>query len=261
MKRKEFEHFSRLLQQRLQREEQVFALIALGSMAEPQRADEWSDHDFWVVAASGKAEELLADLSWLPHAEQILVPIRQAPCYYTVLYADGHVAEFAIFTPETMLNGKLSAYRVLFDRLGLSRNLQQITCQSQAHPSESRALALMHNFLVTLLTGAGRAGRGEMLSSDKYTIYLAVDLLLELFRQYIPTEQPALVDPLDAWRRCEIIYPELTGELRMILHLPMPARALQLLELADQQLCTRMPNYPRTAVEIVRRKLGAPFNS
>jgi hypothetical protein len=47
----------------------------------------------------------------------------------------------------------------------------------------------------------------------------------------------------------------------MILHLPMPARALQLLETADQQLGTRMPNYPRTAVEIVRRKLGAPVNS
>lgn len=260
MRNQEFEHFSTVLQQRLQLDEQVFALIALGSMAEPQRADAWSDHDFWIITASGKDDELLADLSWLPNAEQIVAPIRQAPRYYTVLYANGHVAEFAIFTPETMVNGKLSTYRVIFDRFGLSRTLQQIAHQATAQPDEIRALALLHNFLVTLLTGVGRAARGEILSGDKYTTYVAVDLLLELVGCYVPTAQPALVDPLDARRRCEVVYPELAGSLQMILRLPMPERACQLLEMADKQLSSRMSNYPRTTVEIVRRKLVEQLN-
>ena len=54
MTSQEFERYSTALQQRLQTDEQVLALIALGSMAEPHRADAWSDHDFWVVTAPGK---------------------------------------------------------------------------------------------------------------------------------------------------------------------------------------------------------------
>ncbi len=260
MRNHEFEHFSSTLQQHLETDEQVFALIALGSMAEPNRADDWSDHDFWVVTAPDKDNELLADLSWLPNAEQIVAPIRQAPRYYTVLYANGHVAEFAIFTPETVVNGKLSSYRVLFDRFGLSSTLASLAHEAQAQPDEINALALLHNFLVTLLTGVGRAARGEILSSDKYTTYLAVDLLLELVRLYVPTEQPTLVDPLDAWRRCEVIYPELAAALQIILRLPMPERAIHLLEIADKQLCSRMSNYPHATVNNVRRKLVKPRN-
>ena len=261
MTSQEFENFSITLQQRLQMDEQVFALIALGSMAEPQRADGWSDHDFWIVTASGKDDELLADLSWLPNAEQIAAPIRQAPRYYTVLYSSGHMAEFAIFTPETMINGKLSTYRVMFDRFGLSKTLEQITRQSHAQLDEPRALALLHNFLLALLTGVGRAARGEFLSSSKYTTYFAVDHLLELFRQYIPTDQPTLIDPLDGWRRCEVTYPELVKALQMILRLPVSEQALRLLELADQQLCICMSNYPHATVELVRQKLVKQLNS
>ena len=132
MQSQEFELFSTTLQHRLQMDEQVFALIALGSMAERQRVDEWSDHDFWIVTAAGKDDELLSDLAWLPNAEQIVAPIRQAPRYYTVLFSSGHMAEFAIFTPETLIKGKLSTYRVMFDLIGLSKTLEQITHQSHA---------------------------------------------------------------------------------------------------------------------------------
>ncbi len=253
----EFARFSDALQQRLEADDLVFALVALGSMAELQRADVWSDHDFWVIAAPGKDDALLANLAWLPDADQIIAPIRQAPRYYTVLYASDHVAEFAIFTPDSMASGKLSSYRVLFDRIGLSQSLEAIAQQAQTPPDETQMLALMHNLLVTLLTGAARAARGEILDSDKYINYFAVNLLLELFKHTIPTEHPEVIDQLDAWRRCEVIYPLLAAQLQTILRLPMPTRAVHLLALADAQLATRVPNYPHATVEIVQQKLLA----
>ncbi|MCX6046580.1 MAG: hypothetical protein NT075_15860 [Chloroflexi bacterium] len=253
----EFAHFSTVLQDRLARDDQVFALIALGSMAEPQRADAGSDHDFWVIAAPSKADELLADLAWLPDADQIIAPIRQAQSYYTVLYASGHVAEFAVFTPDSMTSGQLSTYRVMFDRIGLSKPLEQMAQRSQVSLDETQALALLHNLLITLLTGVARATRGEILDSHKYIDYVAVNLLLTLLQSYVPAEQPAAIDQLDAWRRCEVIYPALAAELQIILWLPMPTRALHLLMLADTQLATRLPNYPHASVEVVRQKLVA----
>lgn len=116
------------------------------------------------------------------------------------------MAEFAIFTPETLVNGKLNTYRVMFDRFGLSETLQQMMHQSKAHLDEPKALALLQNFFVALLTGVGRAARGEILSSNTYINYFAIDLLLTLVARYIPTAQPTLVDALDARRRCEVIH-------------------------------------------------------
>lgn len=256
VKRQEFAAFTAELQQRLQADDQVLALIALGSMAELQRADEWSDHDFWVVAAPGKDEILLTDLAWLPNAEQIVAPIRHGQRYYTVLYTTGHLVEFAIFTPTTITTGKVDTYRILFDRIDLEATLTAIAAQSELLPDTSNHLALFHHFLISLLTGVGRAARGEQLNSDTYVNYFAVGALLELHRRHTPSPQQRLGDTLDPWRRVEIIYPELAEQLHRTLHLPLPERAIELLVLADQQLRPRMANYPTQAVEVVRRKLS-----
>ena len=126
---------------------------------------------------------------------------------------------------------------------------------------ETSTLALLHNFFIALLTGVGRAARGEILSSSNYTTYFAVDHLLELFRYYIPTDQPTLIDPLDSSRRCEVTHPELAKALQVILRLPVSEQALRLLELADKQLRICMSNYPQATVEIVRQKLAKQLNS
>ena len=256
MTRQEFAAFTTELQKRLQADEQVLALIALGSMAELPRADQWSDHDFWVVTAPGKDEMLLTDLTWLPSAEQIVAPIRHGQRYYTVLYATGHIVEFAIFTPETIATGKVDTYRILFDRIGLEATLTAIASRSEILPDPSNNLALFHHFLLSLLTGVGRAARGEQLNSDTYVNYFAVGALLELHRRHTPSPQQQRSDKLDPWRRVETIYPELAEQLRRILHLSLPGRAIELLALAEQQLRPHMTNYPAQAVEVVRRKLG-----
>ena len=52
----------------------VIGLIAVGSMAERGRLpDEWSDHDFWVVAADEAVSQLRDGQSWLPDAERIVL--------------------------------------------------------------------------------------------------------------------------------------------------------------------------------------------
>jgi hypothetical protein len=111
-----YEQFTKTLHARLAADERVLGLVALGSMADPLRRDQWSDQDFWVITQPDAQEHCLADLSWLPNASNIILPFRQGSQYYMVLYRNGHSAEFAVFDREQMQQGKTDRYSVLFDK-------------------------------------------------------------------------------------------------------------------------------------------------
>ena len=47
----------------------IIGLVLVGSTAETERVDEWSDHDFFVITESGDQEALRENLEWLPSSE------------------------------------------------------------------------------------------------------------------------------------------------------------------------------------------------
>src|SRR5262245_52099496 len=130
MEQRAYEQFTRTLVERLSADERVLGLIALGSMADPSRRDEWSDHDFWVITGTGAQQFFLTDLSWLPNASEIILEFRQGDQYQTVLYRDGHSVEFAVFDREQMTYGKTIQYAVLLDKAGLAPDLSRIQEQT-----------------------------------------------------------------------------------------------------------------------------------
>lgn len=259
MDERSYEEFTQTLLKRLAGEERVLGLIALGSMADPTRRDQWSDHDFWIITQSGAQDRFLDDLSWLPNAHAIILPFRQGTQYYTVLYRNGHSIEFAVFDPMQMQHGKTERYRVLFDKANIAAAMQQIHAQTlmtiRAEQSDVSDTILLNYFFLQLFIGVQRYLRGELLSSQKDISFSAVNNLLALVQRHLTPQNPAMGDRFDMRRRFEQVYPSLAEELHACLSQACPAAALGLLLLVDKHLAPVIPDYPQKLADVTRESI------
>jgi hypothetical protein len=64
-----------------------------------------------------------------------------------------------------------------------------------------------------------------------------------------------LSDDLDPFRRFEIAYPALGGELDSLIRRETPAAALRLLDLARRELAGRIPGFPSRAADVVKQRI------
>jgi hypothetical protein len=230
-----FHAFTQVLTKTLKADDRVLALVAIGSLAHLEHIDPWSDHDFWMITIDSAQTAFLTDLSWLPDQTEIALALQPAQQYYTVLYKSGHIAEFAVFGLQDLALGRLSHYRMLFDKDSIAPRIQAIAAQvHQDQQSGYNASAILGHFLVTLCTGAGRAARGESLSANTYIYHYAVDALLTLITHHVPPLKPDLVDPFDPRRRFERAYPDLGTILAGLHHLPPVVAARHMLDLAQE---------------------------
>ena len=71
MDRASYDDFTAALTASLGERPEVLGLVAAGSFA--SGPDEWSDHDFLVVAEPSATSALRADPSWLPHHERLVL--------------------------------------------------------------------------------------------------------------------------------------------------------------------------------------------
>jgi hypothetical protein len=252
----QFQQFTATLQHSLSADDRVRALVGIGSLAQPERVDRWSDHDFWVITTAEGQAHFLEDLSWLPDQSAIALALRPAPEYYTVLYTTGHIAEFAVFALTDLSRGQLDRYRMLFDKSDIRTQIQAIFERTQAKQRDSADPApTIGHFLVTLCTGVARDARGERLSARTYIFQYALDDMLALITQLIPAQQADLRDSFDPRRRFEQAYPDLSTLLEPILTLRPTAAALRLLDLAEELFQSRMPAFPAPAAAATRAYL------
>jgi hypothetical protein len=213
---------------------EVLGLVALGSMSgEGAPADRFSDHDFFLVVASGTQERFRRDLSWLPDAGRVALAFQETPHGLKVVYDHGHLIEFAVFDPPELALARVNRYRVLLDRADVAERLRATRAATAAPPPSDRAW-LAGQVLTLLLVGTGRFRRGERLSGQRLVKGLAVDHLLRLAALCEPAADPALPDDLDPARRFERAWPALAAEVAAALALDVPAAARRLLALARQ---------------------------
>jgi hypothetical protein len=251
----QFHQFTETLQHTLSADERVRALVGIGSLAQPERVDRWSDHDFWVITTAEGQAHFLDDLSWLPDHSAIALALRPAPEYYTVLYNTGHIAEFAVFALTDLARGQLDRYRMLFDKSDIRTQIQAIYARTQEKQQAGDPAHTIGHFLVALCTGAARDARGERLSAHTYIFHYALDHLLTLITQQIPTQPADLLDCFDPRRRFEQAYPDLSALLEPMLTLTPTAAALHVLDLAERLFQGRMPAFPAPAVTATRAYL------
>ena len=251
----QYQKFTRELTRRLESDDRVLALIALGSMASEEYRDQWSDHDFWVITIPDAQKTFLDNLSWLPDYRDIAIALRQATQYYTVLYREGHIAEFAVFDIHQLAQGKLNKYQLLFDKQNIHEQIQQISDKTAAQQSTVDTPFEFGNFIVYLWVGLTRYWRGEKMSSHKYLTQYALDALLSLIVTHIPPQNENIVDSLDARRRFEVAYPDLQEELDMWSLCEAPELATRLLNVAERTLSEVLPGYSHQVVTALHQQI------
>jgi hypothetical protein len=247
----EYERFTRDLEERLSADPRVLGLVAVGSMARrPEHLpDRWSDHDFFVVVASGTQESFRSDLGWLPRHRQISLSFRETAHGVKVVFRDGHLIEFAVFDPDELGVARVNRYRVLFDRERIAERLVRVAQETAARAAPPSDEWLVGQFLTSLLVGVGRHYRDERLSGRQLVQKSALGHLIVLFTRHADSREKARLDSLDPLRRFETVFPSLGRRLDPVVRLETPELARALLEIAIEELPGRIPE---SAVATVR---------
>lgn len=236
-----YEKYLEDLRLKLIEDPQVQGFIAIGSTAEPDNRDAWSDHGFWVITDPGAESRYLDSVTWLPLSDQILLSARHGAAYRTVLYGNRHKVDYAVLDMAGLASATLERYKIIFDRgpvlpaaeSGLERTRKE------------RVEILRHSFTlqgfgILVWTAYGRAARGELLSARQF-LELSADVLLNLLCVHTSLGRVPTVDTLDPRRRLERNRPKLAYELLEIITREAATACPQLLTLAERELRDRTP--------------------
>ena len=248
MDRAAFAAYERALVDALRGRSGVLGLVAVGSFA--TGADEFSDHDFVVIAEDEAAEPLRNDRSWLPSHERIAFAFRETAHGVKAVYDDGHLVEFAVFTLDELPVARLNRTRVLFDHADVAARIAQCvsatTDEVVARRGSETDAFLAGQFLTALLVGVKRHRRGERLAGVEFVHAIALRLFLLLLVRHVPPERPGNLDDLNPFRRVELAYPSLAAELDALVATgDLERTATGLLDMAE-----------RLFADLTRRDLG-----
>ena len=251
--------FTTALLKRLDAEPDVLGLVLLGSSSgEPPLPDEFSDHDFFVVTRPGAQERFRSDLGWLPGAADLVLSFRETAHGVRALDRSGHLVEFAVFDLEELSLARVNRYSVPLDRGDVRVRMARVreaTAAQGIATSDPRWLA--GQFLVELVLGAGRHGRGERLSGHFRVRVQAVQHLLALVQLRASPGARAVLDGLDVSRRVEQAAPDLARRIDAALLLPVPQAARALLAVGQEVFPELIPPGVPGALEQVFRRAEA----
>ncbi len=231
----------------------IIGLVLVGSTAETERVDEWSDHDFFVITQSGEQEPLRRDLSWLPNSESIAFWFRETEHGLKVVYNSGDVLEFAIFDCAELRGCTVNHHRLAYG----GEEVQMALFVAKSRLPEvvvGDDLADFRHFLSVLVIQVGRARRGELLTAGQGIRGTAATALLKVLTRQLPAD-PQL-DKLDVSRRFEFAHP-LVGTVIADATAQQPEEAgRRLLEISERYLAPIWSDYPQREVQTVKDVLS-----
>ena len=231
----------------------IIGLVLVGSTAETERVDEWSDHDFFVITESGEQEPLRRDLSWLPNSESIAFWFRETEYGLKVVYNSGDVLEFAIFDCDELQGCMVNHHRLAY---GDENVFQALSTAKDRLPEVvvGDDLADFRHFLSVLVIQVGRARRGELLTAGQGIRGTAATALLKVLTRRLPHDQR--LDRLDVSRRFEFAHPEIGTAIADALAQQPEAAAMDLLKISDKYLAPLWSEYPHIEVQVVKDVLS-----
>jgi len=233
----------------------VVGLVGFGSTADRARADDGSDHDFAWLTVPGAEDRYRHDLSWLPGHSRIALSAVEWHGGVKVVYDDGHRLEFGIAD----LAGFSTWAGAPVDVIVGDERVREAAAAVGSHRPHGEVdpdaeLVLFHT---QLLSGIGRARRGERASAAGLIRGEAVDHLLRVVTALIPPHTPEShqrLDPLDPRRRFDAAYPILAEQIEAACQLDVLSSAGALLDLAQAALQST-GRYPADGARIVRDRL------
>lgn len=252
----EYQAFTQQLTANLKADAKVLGLVLLGSTANQSHLpDAYSDHDFFVITQGGQQEAYRVDLTWLPEHADIVLRVRETAHGLKVLYANGHLLEFAVFDVEEIALAKVNDYAIAFDKANVTEAIASIA--SHKLPAlKSDTLEKHHGmFLCLLVVGAGRVARGEIISGQLFIRSHALGQLLRILAHTQPTGETSHLDNLDPFRRFEQAFPALGAQINEALS-QEPIKGARSLLAIYEQTQQAQPHYTPSAVNTVRNFLN-----
>jgi hypothetical protein len=233
----------------------IVGLVGMGSTAERDRVDEWSDHDFALLTTPGAQERFRQGLDWLPGTEDIALQVREHHDGLKVIYDDGHVLEFGITDLVGLADWHANAYDVLYDAGGVAEAMAKVVARPlpAGAPDDVRDVSLV---LTQLFIGVGRARRGELLSAGNSIRSEAVAYLLPVLSRRIEASGPERLDNMDPRRRFEAAHPAIGARIDDLLTLRPEDCARALLDLTEELLAPGLAEFPHRGVAAIRARLG-----
>ncbi len=184
-------------------------LLALGSCAQQERLDEWSDLDFFVIVEQGNQDAYLSNPDWLQACAPLAYIFRNTKDGHKVMWEDEIYAEYAIFEPQMMKDISFTQGKFIFKKEGFI--MSESPCVPMPHPHQDIDYAI-NEILTNLYVGVCRFHRGEFLSAFMIIQVHAIEQLLSmadnLFQPKTDNEDLFAIE-----RRVEQRYPELVDIL------------------------------------------------
>ena len=201
----------------LAKKQDTCALMALGSVGvEKERADEFSDLDFFVIVKDEVKQSYIDDLTWLSETYPLAYFFKNTKDGFKILFEDGIYGEFAVFGESDMPNVTQPNGRIVWKRDDYI--YQQVTQMKGNIPkikSDSPDFAV-NEALTNLYVGLLRTLRGEKLSGYIYIESYALNRILSIVHLY-EKQEPIMEDVFGIERRFEKHYPEFSRRLPKML--------------------------------------------
>lgn len=190
------------LGEHLQTIEGTLCLLGLGSMADINRLDEYSDIDFFLIVKKGYKKHFIDDLSWINI--NILYAFKNTNDGYKVYLGNDVFAEFAIFEPDELSNIAFDKGKVIFAKPEFDLRLIE---PKVTHKENTDISYHINEALTNLYIGLLREKRGEKASAFSFIQVYAASHVMVLFKE-IFNEKKISIDPFSSERRIEFRYPE-----------------------------------------------------
>lgn len=249
-----YDAFTAALLEKAAQDPDVVGVVFAGSTADASRRDAWSDHDFLLIVNPGQQERYRQDLTWLPDHDQIVLRYRETEHGLTVIFAYGHLVEFAVFDPEEMFVMKANAYSVPLDKADIAARMALIAHRTTPE-SIDQAVACGH-LMQIVFAGVGRYARGEKLSAHAFIRQYALRRLLQILPAVLKPENADKLDNLDPFRRFERVLPELAAQIDRLQRLDVLDTASGTLDLLETYVQPRVADYPAALHAVVKTHIA-----
>jgi hypothetical protein len=219
------------LQANAEVDDRILGLIWAGSAAETSRFDIYSDYDFYLVTQDEDAELMRQNLDWLPEPQEIAYWARETAHGLKVVYKDGTILEFAVFTLDQLSKTVVNHFAVAYDSADVTDRTEKIkaTGEPKSHESVDDHLAIIYTLLMIAI---GRARRGELLIAGQFIRSYAALHLIKAVKKTFVSADISKRDVLDPWRRFEMEYPEVGAKLNAALALEVEPAGWAVAQLA-----------------------------
>lgn len=187
------------LKKEFKKDPRILCFLGLGSLANFNRLDDYSDLDFFLIVEDGEKINFINDLSWL-HVQSLVYQFRNTIDGYKAMYQDGIFLEFAVFEKEEVKNVPFSPGKILYKKDDFD---ESIVYKELKPKDKSEVSYRVGEALTNLYIGLLRDLRGEKASAFSFIQVYAMHQIFELMPLFYPEDSSIEKDYFVSERRIE----------------------------------------------------------